>query len=107
MSGSHSASTQQGHIPTYTGVLPTSAPPNATGSAPDTSSAKLEAVREQRRLPAGRRYRAELVALHRMGASYPRAYLEERALSVRQKTLDQDRQALQILPLIGKPENVG
>ena len=42
-----------------------------------------------------------------MGASYPRAYLEERALSVRQKTLDQDRQALQILPLIGKPENVG
>ena len=30
------------------------------------------------------------------------AYLEERALSVRQKTLDQDRQALQILPLIGK-----
>ena len=31
-----------------------------------------------------------------------RTYLEKRALSVRQKTLDQDRQALQILPLIDK-----
>ena len=30
------------------------------------------------------------------------AYLEKRALTVRQKTLDQDRQALQILPLIDK-----
>ena len=35
-----------------------------------------------------------------------KAYLEERAAHVRQKTLDQDRQALQILPLIGKLERI-
>ena len=35
-----------------------------------------------------------------------KAYLEERAACVRQKTLDQERQALQILPLVGKLERV-
>ena len=35
-----------------------------------------------------------------------RAYLAERAAHVRQKTLDQDRQALQILPLIGTLERI-
>lgn len=51
---------------------------NATGLAPNTLSAKLEAVRERRRLARRKRYRrskldryrAELVSLHRMGASY-------------------------------------
>ena len=54
------------------------APVNATNSAPRNLSAKLEAVRERRRLarrPRYRRsklsrYRVELVTLHRMGASY-------------------------------------
>lgn len=54
------------------------APYNATDSAPASLSAKLEAVRERRRLARRRRYRrskldryrAELVSLHRMGASY-------------------------------------
>ena len=53
---------------------------NATDLTPDTLSAKLEAVRERRRLARKRRYRrskldryrAELVGLHRMGASYRR-----------------------------------
>lgn len=35
-----------------------------------------------------------------------KAYLEKRSLVVRQKTLDLDRQALQVLPLIGKLERV-
>ena len=51
---------------------------NATGLAPDMLSAKLEVVRERRRLVQRKRYRrskldryrAELVGLHRMGASY-------------------------------------
>ena len=55
-----------------------SAPHNATGLTPHNLSAKLAAVRERRRLSRRRRYRrskldrfrAELVALHRMGASY-------------------------------------
>lgn len=55
-----------------------SLPINAKSFAPDNLSAKLEAVRERRRLarrPRYRRskldrYRAELVALRRMGASY-------------------------------------
>ena len=54
------------------------APLNATELAPHNLSTKLDAVRERRRLsrrPRYRRskldrYRAELVALHRMGASY-------------------------------------
>ena len=54
------------------------APLNATDLVPHNLSSKLEAVRERRRLahrPRYRRskldrYRAELVALHRMGASY-------------------------------------
>ena len=55
-----------------------SAPLNATGLMPANISAKLEAVRERRRLARRRRYRrskldryrAELVSLRRMGASY-------------------------------------
>lgn len=55
-----------------------SAPLNATGLAPADLSAKLEAVRERRIMARRRRYRrskldryrAELVSLHRMGASY-------------------------------------
>lgn len=55
-----------------------SAPQNATGLAPANMSAKLEAVRERRRLARRTRYRrskldryrAELVTLRRMGASY-------------------------------------
>ena len=55
-----------------------SAPLNATILAPDSLSVKLEAVRERRRLarrPRYRRskldrYRAELVSLRHMGASY-------------------------------------
>ena len=51
---------------------------NATDLAPANLSAKLDAVRERRRLARRRRYRrskldryrAELVSLHRMGASY-------------------------------------
>ena len=54
------------------------APLNATDFVPRNLSAKLEAVRERRRLarrPRYRRsklsrYRVELVTLHRMGASY-------------------------------------
>ena len=44
--------------------------------------------------------------LDQLTAEEARAYLEERALVVRQKTLDQERQALQILPLVGKLERV-
>ena len=55
-----------------------SAPLYATGLAPHDVSAKLDAVRARRRLARRRRYRrskleryrAELVSLHRMGASY-------------------------------------
>ena len=56
-----------------------SAPINAKNLAPSSLSAKLDAVRERRRLARRRRYRkskldryrAELVRLRRMGASYP------------------------------------
>ena len=56
-----------------------SAPLNAKTLAPSILSAKLDAVRERRRLARRRRYRrskldryrAELVGLRRMGASYP------------------------------------
>ena len=56
-----------------------SAPLNAKDLAPDSLPAKLDAVRERRRLARKRRYRkskldryrAELVRLRRMGASYP------------------------------------
>ena len=41
-------------------------------------------------------------ALERMTAEQAHQYLDERAETVRQKTLDLDRQALQILPQIGK-----
>ncbi|MDD9997870.1 MAG: site-specific integrase [Rhodospirillaceae bacterium] len=44
--------------------------------------------------------------LDQLTAEEAKAYLEERALVVRQKTLDQERQALQILPLVGKLERV-
>ena len=54
-------------------------PLNAKGSAPSNLAARLDAVRERRRLARRRlyrkskldRYRAELVRLRRMGASYP------------------------------------
>ena len=54
------------------------APLNATAFTPANLAAKLDAVRERRRLARRRRYRrskldryrAELVGLHRMGASY-------------------------------------
>ena len=54
------------------------APLNATGLTPHTLSAKLDTVRARRHLARRRRYRrskldryrAELVSLHRMGASY-------------------------------------
>ncbi len=54
------------------------APHNATVLTPHNLSAKLEAVRERRRLSRRRRYRrskldryrADLVTLHRMGVSY-------------------------------------
>ena len=54
------------------------APQNATSLAPHNLSAKLDAVRARRRLARRRRYRrskldlyrAELVSLRRMGASY-------------------------------------
>ena len=56
-----------------------STPLNAKALAPSTLSAKLDAVRARRRLARRRRYRrskldryrAELVRLRRMGASYP------------------------------------
>ena len=44
--------------------------------------------------------------LEKLTAEEARAYLEKRSLSVRQKTLDQERQALQTLPLVGKLERV-
>ena len=44
--------------------------------------------------------------LDKLTAEEARAYLEGRAAQVRQKTLDQDRQALQILPLVGKLERI-
>lgn len=52
------------------------------------------------------RERRDNKGLERLTAEEARAYLEERALVVRQKTLDQERQALQILPLVGKLERV-
>lgn len=45
-------------------------------------------------------------SLERMTTEQARQYLEERAKTVRQKTLDLDRQALQILPGVGKLERV-
>ena len=45
-------------------------------------------------------------SLERTTAEQARQYLEERAKTVRQKTLDLDRQALQILPHVGKLERV-
>ena len=45
-------------------------------------------------------------SLERMTTEQARQYLEERAETVRQKTLDLDRQALQILPGVGKLERV-
>ena len=44
--------------------------------------------------------------LDRLTPEEAKKYLEERSLVVRQKTLDQERQALQILPLVGKLETV-
>ena len=44
--------------------------------------------------------------LEKLTLEEARAYLSERAAHVRQKTLDQDRQALQILPLVGKIERI-
>ena len=52
------------------------------------------------------RERRDNKGLERLTAEEARAYLDERALVVRQKTLDQERQALQILPLVGKLERV-
>ena len=45
-------------------------------------------------------------SLERTTPEQARQYLEERAKTVRQKTLDLDRQALQILPGVGKLERV-
>ena len=44
--------------------------------------------------------------LERLTPEEAKAYLEARAAHVRQKTLDQDRQALQVLPLVGKLERI-
>ena len=49
-------------------------------------------------MQANRNYKG----LEQLTPEEAKAYLEERAACVRQKTLDQDRQALQILPLVGK-----
>ena len=45
-------------------------------------------------------------SLERMTAEQAIRYLQERALVVRQKTLDLDRQALQVLPHVGKLERI-
>ena len=45
-------------------------------------------------------------ALERMTAEQAHQYLDERRKTVRQKTLDLDRQALQILPQIGKLDRI-
>ena len=52
------------------------------------------------------RERRDNNGLERLTSEEARAYLEERSLVVRQKTLDQERQALQILPLVGKLERI-
>ena len=52
------------------------------------------------------RERRDYKGLDKLTPEEARAYLEERAAHVRQKTLDQDRQALQILPLVGKLERI-
>ena len=52
------------------------------------------------------RERRDNKGLEKLTAEEAREYLEQRALSVRQKTLDQERQALQTLPLVGKLERV-
>lgn len=52
------------------------------------------------------RERRDNKGLERLTAEEARVYLEERSLVVRQKTLDQERQALQILPLVGKLERI-
>ena len=55
---------------------------------------------------AWKREKGDNNGLDQLTAEEAKAYLEERALVVRQKTLDQERQALQILPLVGKLERV-
>lgn len=52
------------------------------------------------------RERRDNKGLERLTPEEARAYLEERALVVRQKALDQERQALQVLPLVGKLERI-
>jgi len=52
------------------------------------------------------RERRDNKGLERLTPEEAKAYLEDRALVVRQKTLDQERQALQVLPLIGKLERI-
>ena len=52
------------------------------------------------------RERRDNKGLEKLTAEEARTYLEQRSLSVRQKTLDQERQALQTLPLVGKLERV-
>ena len=58
------------------------------------------------RVAEWKRERLNNEGLERLTAEEAMAYLEERALVVRQKTLDQERQALQVLPLVGKLERV-
>ena len=58
------------------------------------------------RVAAWMRERRDYKGLEKLTPEEARAYLEERAAHVRQKTLDQDRQALQILPLVGKLERI-
>lgn len=58
------------------------------------------------RVAAWMREKRDYKGLEKLTPDEARAYLEERAAHVRQKTLDQDRQALQILPLVGKLERI-
>ena len=58
------------------------------------------------RVAAWMREKRDYKGLDKLTPEEARAYLEERAAHVRQKTLDQDRQALQVLPLIGKLERI-
>ena len=53
-------------------------------------------------MQANRNYKG----LEQLTPEEARTYLAERAAHVRQKTLDQDRQALQVLPLVGKLERI-
>ena len=52
------------------------------------------------------RKRRDNKGLEKLTPEEARTYLEERSFHVRQKTLDQERQALQILPLVGKLERI-